>query len=172
MPGNAKKSNQIRGKASLTFMARTLCTDRVVGAILASWRYDISGIMPDMRRDYEQHLAECAHCRSRQKFHRSLDGTLAVLTALSMISFLFALAVLQRVKFLEHVAFNILGLDKVSMYQMLVSAAFAGLAFSLIAFVLVLITTPATSYLGGIAADRARLIEARLPEAIRSLRPR
>ena len=84
----------------------------------------------------------------------------------------FALAVLQRVKLLEHVAFNILGLDKVSMYQMLVSAAFAGLAFSLIAFVLVLITTPATAYLGGIAADRAKLIEARLPEAIRSLRPR
>jgi hypothetical protein len=89
-----------------------------------------------------------------------------------MISFLFALAVLQRVKFMEHVAFNILGLDKVSMYQMLVSAAFAGLAFSLIAFVLVLVTTPASAYLGGMAAERARLIEARLPEAIRSLRPR
>jgi len=153
-------------------MARTQCTDRVVGAILASWRYDISGISPEMRRDYELHLEECAHCRGRQKFHRSLDGTLAVLTALSMISFLFALAVLQRVKFMEHVAFNILGLDTVSMYQMLVSAAFAGLAFSLIAFVLVLITTPASSYLGGMAADRAKLIEARLPEAIRSLRPR
>jgi len=147
-------------------MARTQCTDRVVGAILGSWRYDISGITPEMRRDYEQHLLECAHCKSRQKFHRSLDGTLAVLTAL------FALAVLQRVKFMEHVAFNILGLDKVSMYQMLVSAAFAGLAFSLIAFVLVLVTTPASAYLGGMAAERARLIEARLPEAIRSLRPR
>jgi hypothetical protein len=153
-------------------MARTHCTDRVVGAILGSWRYDISGITPEMRRDYEQHLVECAHCRARQKFHRSIDGTLAVLTALSMISFLFALAVLQRVKYLEHVAFNILGLDKVSMYQMLVSAAFAGLAFSLIAFVLVLVTTPASAYLGGMAAERARLIEARLPEAIRSLRPR
>jgi len=58
------------------------------------------------------------------------------------------------------------------MYQMLVSAAFAGLAFSLIAFVLVLVTTPASSYLGGMAADRARLLEARLPESIRSLRPR
>jgi len=164
--------NQISGEASLNTMATTQCTDRVVGAILGSWRYDISNISPEMRRDYEQHLEDCAHCRSRQKFHRSLDGTLAVLTALSMISFLFALAVLQRVKFMEHVAFNILGLDKVSMYQMLVSAAFAGLAFSLIAFVLVLIATPATAYFGGMAADRAKLIEARLPEAIRSLRPR
>ena len=153
-------------------MARTRCTDRVVGAILGSWRYDISGISKEMRRDYEQHLTECAHCRARQKFHRSLDATLAVLTALSMISFLFALAVLQRVKYMENVAFNILHLEKVSVYQMLVSAAFAGLGFSLIAFVLVLVTTPASSYLGGMAADRARLIEARLPEAIRSLRSR
>src|ERR1700678_4378327 len=123
-----------------------------------------------MRKHYEQHLTECAHCRSRQKFQRSLDGTLAVLTALSMIAFLFALAVLQRVKVMEHVAFNILGLDTVSMYQMLVSAAFAGLGFSLIAFVLVLVTTPASAYLGGMAADRARLIEARLAGVVRSLK--
>jgi hypothetical protein len=125
-----------------------------------------------MRKDYEQHLSDCPHCRSRQKFHRTLDGTLAVLTALSMISFLFALAVLQRVKILEHVAFNILHLETISMYQMLVSAAFAGLGFSLIAFILVMTTTPASAYLGGIAAERARLIEARLPESIKSLRPR
>jgi hypothetical protein len=153
-------------------MARSECTDRVVGAILGSWRYDISGITPEMRRDYEQHLHECSHCRARQKFHRSLDATLAVLTALSMISFLFALAVLQRVKYMEHVAFNILHLEKISVYQMLVSAAFAGLGFSLIAFALVLMTTPASSYLGGMAAERARLLEARLPAAIRSLRSR
>jgi hypothetical protein len=153
-------------------MARTQCTDGVVGAILGSWRYDISGITPEMRKDYEQHLTDCAHCRSRQKFHRSLDGTLAVLTALSMISFLFALAVLQRVKYMEHVAFNILHLETVSIYQMLVSAAFAGLGFSMIAFILVLVSTPASTYLGGLAAERAKLIEARLPESIRSLRSR
>jgi hypothetical protein len=153
-------------------MARSRCSDRVVGAILGSWRYDISAISPEMRKDYEQHLAECTHCSARQKFHRTLDASLAVLTALSMISFLFALAVLQRVKILEHVAFNILHLETVSMYQMLVSAAFAGLGFSLIAFILVMTTTPASSYLGGMAAERARLIEARLPESIRSLRPR
>ncbi len=153
-------------------MAKTLCTDRVLGAILGSWRYDTSGISPEMRGDYEQHLEECSHCRARQKFHRTLDASLAVLTALSMISFLFALAVLQRVKIMEHVAFNLLGLDTVSMYQMLVSAAFAGLFFSLVAFVLVMATTPASSYLGGMAARRARLIEARLPESIRSLKPR
>jgi hypothetical protein len=153
-------------------MARSECTDRVVGAILGSWRYDISNITPEMRRDYEQHLNECAFCRGRQKFHRTLDATLAVLTALSMISFLFALAVLQRVKYMENVAFNILHLEKISVYQMLVSAAFAGLGFSFIAFLLVMVSTPAPSYLGGMAVERARLIEARLPAAIRSLRSR
>ncbi len=55
---------------------------------------------------------------------------------------------------------------------MLVSAGIAGLVFSVIALLLVLTATPAPSYLGGIAAERARLIEERLPEAIKSLRPR
>jgi len=153
-------------------MARTKCTDRVVGAILASWRYDISGISPEMRRDYEQHFAECPHCRAKQQFHRSLDVTLAVLTSLSVIFFLFALAVIRHIKPLEHVAFNIFGLDLFDMYHMLVSAAVAGICFSVIAFLLVLTTTPVPSYLGGIAAERARLLEERLPDAIKSLRPR
>ena len=153
-------------------MARTKCTDRVVGAILASWRYDISGISPEMRKDYEQHFAECSHCRAKQQFHRSLDVTLAVLTSLSVIFFLFALAVIRHIKPLEHVAFNIFGLDLFDMYHMLVSAAVAGICFSVIAFLLVLTTTPVPSYLGGIAAERARLLEERLPDAIKSLRPR
>jgi hypothetical protein len=58
------------------------------------------------------------------------------------------------------------------MYQMLVSAAIAGICFSLIAFLLVLTATPVPSYLGGIAAERARLIEEHLPAAIRSFRSR
>ncbi|MGA2671692.1 MAG: hypothetical protein ABSE99_00580 [Terracidiphilus sp.] len=153
-------------------MARTRCTDRVVGAILASWRYDISGIYPEMRKDYEQHFAECTHCRGRQKFHRSLDVTLTVLTSLAVFFFLFALAVLKHIGPVEHVAFNVFGLDIYDTYHMLVSAGIAGLCFSLIALALVLTTTPVPSYLGGIAAERAKLIEERLPAAIRSLRPR
>jgi hypothetical protein len=153
-------------------MARTKCTDRVVGSILASWRYDISGISPEMRKDYEQHFAECPHCRSRQKFHRSLDVTLAVLTSLAVFFFLFALAVLKHIKPLEHVAFNIFGLDIADTYHMLVSAGVAGLCFSVIALLLVLTTTPASSYLSGIAAEHAKLIEDRLPEAIKSFRSR
>lgn len=153
-------------------MANTHCTDHVVGEILASWRFDISGLSPEMRKDYEHHLVECEFCRGRQSFHRSLDGTLAALTTLAAVFFLFALAVLKHVKPFEHVAFNVLGLDVVSMYQMLISAGIAGLCFSLIALVLVLTTTPAPSYLGGLAAERAKSIEERLPAAIKSFRLR
>ncbi|MGB8029212.1 MAG: hypothetical protein WCF30_06055 [Terracidiphilus sp.] len=98
--------------------------------------------------------------------------TLAVLTSLSALFFLFALAVLKHIKPLEHVAFKVLGLDIFDMYHMLISAGIAGLCFSLIAMALVLMATPAPSYLGGIAAERARLIEQHLPAAIKSLRPR
>jgi hypothetical protein len=151
-------------------MANNRCNDRVVGAILASWRYDISGISPEMRRDYEHHLAECGRCSARQKFHRGVDVTLLVLTALSIFFSVFALAVLMHIKPLEHVAFNTLGLDKFDMYHMLVSAAIAGVCFSVIAFALVMMATPAPTYLSGIAAERAKLIEERLPDALKSLR--
>jgi hypothetical protein len=153
-------------------MANTRCTERVVGAILASWRYDISGISPEMRKDYEFHFAECPHCRARQKFHRSVDVSLAVLTSLAVFFFLFSLAVVHHIKPLENVAFKVLGLDIFDMYHMLMSAATAGVLFSVIAFVLVLTTTPVPTYLGGLAAERARFIEERLPDAIKSLRPR
>jgi hypothetical protein len=142
-------------------MARTRCTDRVVGNILASWRYDISGISPEMRKDYEQHLADC-----------NLDVTLFVLTSLAVFFFLFALAVLQHIKPLDHVAFHVFQLDISDMYHMLFSAGIAGLCFSVIALALVLMATPAPSYLGGIASERAKLLEERLPDAIKSLRPR
>jgi hypothetical protein len=125
-----------------------------------------------MRKDYEQHFAECPHCSARQKFHRGLDVSLVVLTSLSVFFSLFALAVLKHIKPLEHVAFNIFGLDISDMYHMLVSAAVAGVCFSVIAFALVLMATPAPAYLGGIAVERARLIEERIPALIKSLRPR
>ena len=153
-------------------MPRNKCTDRVVGGILASWRYDISQISPEMRKDYEQHLAECSRCAARQRFHRGVDVTLAALTSTAVLFFLFALAVLYHVKPLEHVASTVFGLDIGDMYTMFLSAGVAGLCFSVIAFLLVLTATPAPTYLGGIAAERAKLIEARLPAAIRSLRPR
>ena len=125
-----------------------------------------------MRKDYEQHFAECPHCSARQSFHRGLDVSLAVLTSLAVFFFLFALAVLKHIKPVEHFAFNVFGLDIADTYHMLVSAGVAGLVFSVIALLLVLTATPASSYLGGIAAERARLIEERLPAAIKAFRSR
>jgi Flp pilus assembly protein TadB len=153
-------------------MARSRCNDRVVGAILASWRYDISGLSPEMRRDYEQHLADCPCCSARQKFHRGMDVSLLILTALSVFFSVFALAVLMHVKPLEHVAFKLLSLDTFDVYHMLVSASIAGVCFSVIAFALVMMATPAPTYLSGIAAERAKLLEERLPDALKSLRMR
>jgi hypothetical protein len=155
-------------------MARsgTLCTDRVVGDILASWRYDISGIPHPMCRDYEQHLADCTQCRARQKFHRSLDVTLAGLTSVAVLFFLFALAVLRHIKPVEHMAFNVFGLDVEDTYRMLISAGIAGLVFSVILLALVLMATPAPSHLSNMAAERARSLEERLPVALKSMRPR
>lgn len=159
-------------KVSVKPMPRTRCTDRVVGSILASWRYDISQISPEMRKDYEHHFSECPRCASRQRFHRGVDVTLAALTSTAVLFFLFALAVLYHIKPLEHVAFSVFGLDIADTYEMFISAGIAGLLFSVIAFLLVLTATPAPTYLSGIAAERARIIEARLPAAIRSLRLR
>jgi len=151
-------------------MASTQCTDRVAGAILASWRYDISGISPEMRKDYEQHFAECPRCSARQRFHRGLDVTLTALTSTAVFFFLFALAVLKHIKPLEHMAFNVFGLDVADTYHML--AGIAGLCFSVVALLLVLTTTPAPTYLGDLAAERVRIIEERLPARIKALRPR
>ena len=125
-----------------------------------------------MRKDYEFHFAECARCRARQNFHRSLDVTLAALTSTAALFFLFALAVLKHIKPMEHVAFTTFGLDIEDTYHMLFSAGIAGLLFSLIALALVLTATSVPSYLGGIASERAKLIEQRLPAAIKSIRPR
>jgi len=150
-------------------MAKTKCIDRVVGAILAGWRYDISGITPEMRRDYEQHFTDCSRCRARQKFHRSLDVSLTALTTLACFFFLFALAVVLHVKPLEHVAFNVFGLDIADTYHMLISAGVAGLLFSASALVLVLTATPVPLYL---AAQRTKFFEERIPAALKALRQR
>ena len=71
------------------------CTDPVVGKILAGWRYDISGLAPEMRGDYEAHLAECAFCRSRQRLHRGIDIGLMALASASMVVFLLAYGVIR-----------------------------------------------------------------------------
>ena len=59
------------------------CVDPIVGKILAGWRYDISGLAPEMCGDYESHFAACEHCRRRQQIHRMIDVGLIALASLS-----------------------------------------------------------------------------------------
>src|SRR5579884_4029480 len=77
-------------------MIQMACIDPVVGKILAGWRYDISGIAPDMRGDYEAHFAACAYCRSRQGIHRAIDVALIVLASVSAAVFLLAFGVIHH----------------------------------------------------------------------------
>ena len=72
------------------------CVDQVVGDILAGWRYDISGIAPEMRGDYEQHFAECPHCSARQRLHRTIDIGLIAVATVSAALFLIAFGAIRH----------------------------------------------------------------------------
>ena len=139
----------------------TPCTDQVIGDILSSWRYDISGISPEMRVDYEQHFVECPHCRSRQRLHRTVDVTLIGLATLSMLAFLLALAVIHRVEPLRNWAVMNLHLRQIEVVLTLQAAAVVGLLVSALAWILVAIATPAPVYITGMAMAQARELQNR-----------
>ena len=143
------------------------CTDSVVGEILSSWRYDISGISPEMRIDYEEHLTTCSHCRSRQRLHRTIDVTLISLSTVSILAFLLALAVIHRVEPLRTAAV-VMHLEHTQLVLTLQAAAILGLLASLAAWILVAIATPAPVYLTGVALEQARVLHDRIPEELRS----
>lgn len=143
------------------------CTDSVVGDILSSWRYDISGISPEMRTDYEEHLANCSYCRSRQRLHRAIDVTLIGLSTISILVFLLALAVIHHVEPLRTAAV-VMHLEHTQLVLTLQAAAILGLLASLVAWVLVAVATPAPVYLTGVAIEQARVLQDRIPEELRS----
>jgi hypothetical protein len=149
------------------------CTDQVVGDILSSWRFDISGIAPAMRGDYERHLAECSFCHSRQRLHRTIDVTLITLSTVSTAAFLLALAIIHHIDPLQHWAiarFHLLhDIDVVLTMQF---AAVAGLFASLLIWLLVALVTPAPTYLRGVALERAKVLQERIPEHVRERLPR
>ena len=136
-------------------MAR--CTDRVIGKILAGWRYDISGLAPEMRGDYEAHLAECIYCHSRQRLHRGIDIGLMVLAAASMIGVLLAYGVIRH--FGPNHAF------------WLEIGALAGFLLSMLLWLLVAIATPAPMVVKDAALSGARMGLDKLPEEIRQRIP-
>ena len=148
-------------------MQTRACTDRVVGDILSSWRYDISGITPEMGRDYEQHLLECAHCSSKQRLHRSIDVALIGLSTLSIAAFLFGLAVIHRVQPLQQWDLVNLHLWQMPIVLSLQAAAIAGLLVSLMTWVLVAVATPVPVYIAEVAMAQARVLQDRIPEELR-----
>jgi len=148
------------------------CTDQVVGDILSSWRYDISGITPAMRGDYEQHLADCACCRSRQTLHRTIDVTLICLSTVSAAAFLLALAVIHHIDPLQHFAIARLHLADIDVVLTMQFAAVAGLFASLLIWLIVALMTPVPTYLRGVAMERAKVLQDRIPEHLRERLPR
>lgn len=79
------------------------CNDPVVGAILSGWRYDISSVPKDLRGDYETHLGECAHCRRRQRVHRTWDVLLLAAFTLSLASCLLVAIVIRKFEAVSHI---------------------------------------------------------------------
>jgi hypothetical protein len=129
------------------------CIDPVVGKILAGWRYDISGITPEMRVDYEAHLAACEFCRSRQRLHRTIDVALIVLASLSAMVFLLAYGVIRY--FGPRHAF------------ILEIAAGGGFLLSTLLWLIVAVSTPAPLVVVDAARNGARLVHDKLPERVR-----
>jgi len=136
------------------------CTDHVVGAILSGWRYDISNVSPAMRTDYDQHLSECDHCRSKQRLHRTVDVLLISVSSLSILAFLLAAVIMHRVEAVTHVEQLHLHLRHTAVYISLEAAALVGLVFSTLLWILVAIATPIPGFLGD-------LLQQRIPEDLR-----
>ena len=137
------------------------CTDPLIGNILAGWRYDISGLSPAMRTDYDQHLSDCAHCRRRQHVARTTDVLLISATSLSILAFLLMAAVMHRLEAMAHLANSLHGhFHHTPVTISLEAAAISGLVISILVWVLVAIVTP----IPGLFADA---LQQRIPPHIR-----
>src|ERR1044071_2627150 len=134
-----------------------LCSDRVVGDILAGWRYDISGLAPEMRGDYEAHLAECAHCRSRQVLHRTIDIGLMIVAGVSAVMFLVAFGAVRYFSPRHALVLELIAL--------------AGFLFFSVVWLIVAVATPAPVVVADVARIHARRIHDRLPSNIREKLP-
>ena len=147
-------------KPALAFPAnrrtqQTSCIDQVVGDILSGWRYDISGLSPAMRTDYDQHLSDCGHCRRRQQIARTIDVLLISVSTLSIAAFLLAAYVIHRVELVTHIFTMHLRLSQTHGVAISLEAvAVAGLVFSTLLWILVAIATPLPGFLGGIVQQR------------------
>ena len=133
------------------------CIDPIVGKILAGWRYDISGLAPEMCGDYERHLETCVHCHQRQQMHRMIDVALIALASISAAIFLLAFGVIWH-----------LGPRHAFWMEI---AALAGFGLSALIWLGVAVATPAPVTVLDAAKEGARRVHDRLPEEIRQRLP-
>jgi hypothetical protein len=133
------------------------CTDKVVGDILAGWRYDISGITPEMRGDYEAHFAECERCRRRRVTHRIIDFAVMALASVSALVFVLAFGVIHHMAPRHTLVLEM--------------AAGAGFLFSILVWLIVAVATPAPLLMVDAARTGARRVHDRLPAEIRDRIP-
>jgi hypothetical protein len=133
------------------------CVDPIVGKILAGWRYDISGLAPEMRGDYEDHFSACEYCRGRQRLHRTIDVALIGLASISAGVFLLAFGVIRH--FGPRHAF------------WLEVGALGGFALSALIWLAVAVATPAPMTVVDVAKLGARHVHDRLPPEIRERLP-
>ncbi len=144
-------------------MAKDMCVDPTVGEILSGWRYDISGLHFDMRQDYEEHLRACSFCHARQSLHRSIDVLLIGVATFAIAGFILALAVLHKIEPLGSWVLLHLQLRRISLAVNVQSIVVLGLLMSMLAWILVAITTPAPTFI----SEQARALQHRLPEEVR-----
>src|ERR1700674_4510636 len=133
------------------------CVDPIVGKILAGWRYDISGIAPEMRGDYEDHFAACERCRRQQRLHRTIDVSLIALASVSAAVLLLAFGVIRHLE-PRHSFWLEIG-------------ALAGFALSALIWLIVAVATPAPMTVVDAAKVGARRVHDRLPAEIRERLP-
>ena len=132
---------------------QTQCTDPVVGNILSGWRFDISGLSPAMRTDYEQHLEECLNCRRRQRVARTIDLLLITVSTLSIAAFLLAAFVIHRVEMITHLGMIRLELHHTLITISLEAAAVAGVVVSVLLWTLVAVATPLPGLVGSFVGE-------------------
>jgi hypothetical protein len=135
----------------------TACTDRTIGEILAGWRYDIHGLAPDMRSDYEVHLAECPLCRSRQVLHRTIDIGLMIVAGVSAVIFLVAFGAVRHYSPRHALVLELIAL--------------AGFLFFSVVWLIVAVATPAPVVVADVARIQARRLHDKLPSNIREKLP-
>ncbi len=133
------------------------CIDPVVGKILAGWRYDISGLVPEMRGDYEEHFKACERCRRHQRIHRTIDIGLIALASVSAGVFLLAFGVIRHFEPRHTFWLEI--------------AALAGFGMSALIWLIVAVATPAPMAVVDAARLGARHVHDHLPAEIRARLP-